>query len=159
MRVGPWRSLNAKDLMLSNCDSGEDSWEFPWTAKRSNQSIQNEINSELKSGRIDAESEALILWPPDEKSQLIGKDPYAGKDWRQEKKGATRDEMARWYHLLNRHEFEQTPSDSQGQGSLAWCSPWDHKELDTTEWLSNNDKLVFIESFLWVMFWFSFSCY
>ena len=88
------------------------------------------------------------------------KDPDAGKDWRQEKKGATRDEMARWHHLLNKHEFEQTPRVSQGQGSLVCSTPWGHKELDTAEWLSNNNgKLVFIESLLWVMFWFSCSCY
>ena len=87
-------------------------------------------------GRTDAESP--IIWPPDAKSQLIGKDPDAGKDWRQEEKGTTEGEMAGWHHWLNGHEFEQTPGDSEGEGSLACCSPWGCKELDTTEWLKNN---------------------
>ena len=77
------------------------------------------------------DAEALILWPPDVKSQLIGKDPDAGKDWRQKKKGVTEDEMVREHHQLNGHESEQIPGDSEGQGSLACCSPWGHKELDT----------------------------
>ena len=63
-----------------------------------------------------------MLWPPDAKSQLIGKDPDAGKDWRQKEKGATEDEMAGWHHRLNGHEFEQTPGGNEGQGSLAYCS-------------------------------------
>ena len=84
------------------------------------------------TGRTDAEAEAPTLWPPDAKSQLIGKDPDAGKDWRQEEKGAAEDEMVGWHHWLNGHEFEQTPGDTEGQGSLACCSPWGHKQLDTT---------------------------
>ena len=72
-------------------------------------------------GRTDAE--APILWPPDAKSQLIGKDPDAGKDWRQEEKGTTEDEMVGWHHRLNGHEFEQAPGVGEGQGSLAYCSP------------------------------------
>ena len=86
------------------------------------------------------EAEALILWPPDEKSQLIGKDPGAGKDWRQEVKGVTEDEMVGWHHRLDGHEFEQTPRDSEGQRSLACCSPWGCKELVTTEQLNNNSN-------------------
>ena len=73
-----------------------------------------------------------ILWPPDAKSQLIGKDTDAGKDWGQEEKGAAEDNMVGWYHRLNGHEFEQTLGDSERQGSLACCSPWGRKELDTT---------------------------
>ena len=83
-------------------------------------------------GRTDAEHEAAILWPPDGKSRLIGKDPDAGKDWRQEK-GATEDEMTGWHHQLDGHEFEQAPEDGEGRGSLACCSPWGHKESNTTE--------------------------
>ena len=75
----------------------------------------------------DAEAEASILWPPDVKSQLIGKDPDAGKDWRQEEKGTTRDEVVGWHHRLDEHEFEQAPGVGDGQGSLACCSPWGHK--------------------------------
>ena len=91
------------------------------------------------TGRTDAE--ASILWPPDTKNWLTGKDPDAGKDWGQEGKGATEDEMVKWHHQLNGHEFEQTPGDGKGQGSLACCSPQGHKELEATERL-NNDKTV-----------------
>ena len=87
-------------------------------------------------GRTDAEVEAPILWPPDVKSWLIGKDPDAGKDWRQEEKGMTEDEMVGWHHWPDGHEFEQPPGVGDGQGSLACCSPWSHKELDMTEWLN-----------------------
>ena len=82
---------------------------------------------------IDAEAEAPILWPPDVKSRLIQKDPDAGKDWRQEEKGTTEDEMVGWHHWFNGHEFEQTLGDSEGQGSLAGCSPWGRKQT----WLRN----------------------
>ena len=81
-------------------------------------------------GRTDAE--APVLWPCSAKSQPIGKDPDAGKDWRQEEKGVTEDEMAGWYHWLNGHESEQNLGDSEGQGSLVCCSPWGHKESDMT---------------------------
>ena len=82
------------------------------------------------TGRTDAE--APILWPPDAKSQLIGKDSDAGKDWRQEEKGKTEDNTVGWHHQLNGHEFEQTPGDREGQGSLVCCRPWGHEESDTT---------------------------
>ena len=87
-------------------------------------------------GRIDAEAEAPILWPPSVKSWLIGQDPDAGKNWRQKEKGATDDEMAIWNHRLNGCEFEQTPGDGEGQGSLACSSPWGHKESDMTKQLN-----------------------
>ena len=77
-----------------------------------------------------------ILWPPDVKNWLTGKDPDGGKDWRQEKKGTTQDKMVRWHHRLNGHEFEQASGVDDGQGSLACSSPWGCKELDTTEWLN-----------------------
>ena len=83
-------------------------------------------------GRTEAEAEAPILWPLDVKRRLFGKDPDVGKDWGQEEKEKTEDEMVRWHHQLNEHEFEQMPGDSEGQESLANCSPWGHKELDTT---------------------------
>ena len=81
------------------------------------------IQSWIFFGRTDAEAEASILWPPDGKSWLIGKDPDAGKDWRQEEKETTEDEMVGWHHQLNGHESEQTPGDSEGQGSLVCCGP------------------------------------
>ena len=87
-------------------------------------------------GRTDAEAEAPILWPPDAKSWLIGKDPDAEKDWGQEEKGTTEDKMIGWNHWLNGHKFGQTPGNGEGQGNLACCNPWDHGELDTNERLN-----------------------
>ena len=87
-------------------------------------------------GKTDAEAETSILWPPDAKSWLTGKDPDAGKDWRQEEKGMTENEILGWHRWLNGHEFEQTLGDSEGQGSLACYSPWGHKESDMTEQLN-----------------------
>ena len=104
-------------------------------------------------GRTDAEAETPILWP-DAKNWLIGKDPDVEKDWGQEDKGMTEDEMVGWHHWLIAHEFEQAPGVFDGQGGLACCSPWGHKESDTTEWLNwteltetlgtYNNKVVFL---------------
>ena len=88
------------------------------------------------TGRTDAEAETPILWSPDGKNWLIWKDPDPGKDWRQEKKGTTEDEMAGCHHQFNGHEFESTLGIGNGQGGLVCCSPWAHKELDITEWLN-----------------------
>ena len=82
-------------------------------------------------------TDAPILWPPDAQSWLTGKDLDAGKDWRQEK-GTIEDKMVGWHHQLDRHEFEQTLGESEGQGMLACCSSWGHKESDMTEQLNNN---------------------
>ena len=86
--------------------------------------------------RTDAEAEAPILWPLDAMSWLTGEDPDAGKDWRQEEKEATEDEMVEWYHWLSGHEIKQATGVGDGQGGLACCSPWSCKESDTTEWLN-----------------------
>ena len=86
--------------------------------------------------RMDAEAETPIFWPPDMMNWLIWKDPEAGKDWRQEKKGMTEDEMIGWHHQLDGYELEQALGVSDGQGSLVCCSPWGHKELDMTELLN-----------------------
>ena len=83
--------------------------------------------------RTDAEAKSPILWPPDLKSWHIWKDPDAEKDWRQEEKGTTEDEMVGCHHRLDGHEFEQTLGVGDGQGSLECCSPWGRKEADTTE--------------------------
>ena len=87
-------------------------------------------------GRTDAEAETLIFWLPDEKNWLIWKDPDVRKDWRQEEKGTTEDEMVRWHHQLNGHEFGYTLGVGDGQRGLACCGSWDFKELDTTEQLN-----------------------
>ena len=92
-------------------------------------------------GRTDAEAETPIVWPPDAKTWLIGKDPDAGKDWRQEEKGMTEDEMVGWHHRLNGHEFGWTPGVGDGQGGLACCSSWGRKESDTTGQLNWTDRL------------------
>ena len=96
-------SLDSKEIKLIN-PKGSQPWIF--------------------TGRSDAEAEAPIFWPLDVKSQLIGKDPDARKDWRQEEKEVTEDEMLGWHHRLNEYEFEQTLRDSKGQASLVCCSPW-----------------------------------
>ena len=88
------------------------------------------------TGRTDAEAETPILWIPDVKNWFIGKDPDFGKDWRQEENGMIEDEMVGWHHWLDGHEFEQALGVGNGQGSLACCSPWGHKESDTTEQLN-----------------------
>ena len=81
-----------------------------------------------------------LLWPPDAKSWLIWKDPDAGKDWGQEKKGTTDDEMVGWHHWLNVHEFGWTPGVGEGQGGLACCGSWGRKESDMTERLNWTDS-------------------
>ena len=91
--------------------------------------------SSIFIGRTDVEAETPILWPPDAKNWLIGKDPDAGIDWRQDEKG-TEDEIVGWHRWLNKHEFEQASGVGDGQGSLLCCSPWGCKESDTTEWLN-----------------------
>ena len=87
-------------------------------------------------GRNDVKAETSVLWPPLVKSWLIGKDSDAGRDWGQEKKGTTEDEMAGWHHWLDGRESEWTPGDGDGQGGLVCCNSWDCKELDTTERLN-----------------------
>jgi len=87
-------------------------------------------------GRTDVEAETPVLWPPDVKNCLTGKDPDAWKDRRQEEKGTTVEEMVGWHHRLNGHEFEQTLGVGDEQGVLTCCSPWGHKESDTTERLN-----------------------
>ena len=93
----------------------------------------------ISIGRTDAEAETLILWPPDTKNWLIWKAPDAGKDWKWEEKETTEDEMVGWHHQLHGHEFGYSPSVGDGQGGLACCSPWGHKEWDTTERLNWTD--------------------
>ena len=87
-------------------------------------------------GRTDAEAETPVLWPPHEKSWLIGKDPDTGKDWGQEEKGTTEDGMVWWHHRPDGHGFGWTPGVGDGQGGLVCCSSWGRKESDTTELLN-----------------------
>ena len=91
--------------------------------------------------RTDVEAETPIFWPPDAKSWLIWKDPDVVKDWRQEEKGRTKDEMVGWHHWLTGHEFGWTPGVGDGQGGLACCCSWGRKESDMTEWLSWTERM------------------
>ena len=101
-------------------------------------------------GRTDAEAEAPILWPSDVKNRLIGKDPDAGKGWRQEEKMTKEDEMVGWHYWLNGHKFEQALGVGDGQGSLACCSPWGLKESDMTEGLNWNCCVRFCGTMKWI---------
>ena len=113
-------------------------------------------------GRTDAEAEAPILWPPDAKNWLIGKDHDAGKDWRQKEKEMTEDKNVGWHHWLNGHEFEQALGVGDGQRSLACYSSWDCKELDMTEQLNwteyvpamytNNNSIFHLSTFFSIAF-------
>ena len=96
-------------------------------------------------GRTDAEAETSILWLPNAKNWLIGKDPDAGKDWRQEEKGMTEDEMVGWHHWLDGHDREQAPGVGDGQGSLECCSPWGCRESDMTEQLNWTERIIIID--------------
>ena len=106
-------------------------------------------------GRTDVEAETPILWPPDAKSWLIGKDSDAGKDWGQEEKGTKEDKMVGWHHRLNGHGFGWTPGVGDGQGGLVCCGSWGHKESDTTERLNLTEltglqSCVIFENWLYI---------
>ena len=126
VRVGSQRRLSTKELMVLNCEEDWRSWRrllrIPWTVGRSNQSVLKEINPEYS---LEGLMLKLTLQYFGHLMQGVDsyKDPDPGKDWGPEEKGATEDEMVGWHHRLNGHEFEQTLGDSEGQGSLACCSP------------------------------------
>ena len=119
--------------MLLNCGVEEDSWESPLDCKEIKLVNPKGNQTWTFIGRTDAEAETPILWPPAAKNWLIGKESDAGRDWGQEEKGTTEDEMAEWHHGLDGCEFEWTLGDCDGQGGLACCDSWGHKELDITE--------------------------
>ena len=136
VRVGLWRNLSAKELLLLNCGVGEDSWE--------SLGLQGDPTSPFWRKSVPGYSlEGLmlkwklpILWPPHVKSWLIRKESDAGRDWGQEEKGTTEDKMAGWHHQLDAHEFEWTLGVGDGQGGLACWVSWGLKESDTTEQLN-----------------------
>ena len=132
--------------MLLNCGVGEDSCWVPWTARRSILSILKEISPEYSLEGLMLKLK-LQLWPPDAKNWFFGKEPDTGKDWRQEEKGMTGWDGWR-YHRLNGHEFEEAVGVGDGQGSLAFWSPWGHKELDTTEQLNWTIRVQNVEVYL-----------
>ena len=122
--------LDCKEIHLVHSE-GDQSWDF--------------------FGGNDAKAETPVLWPPHVKSWLIGKDSDVGRDWEQEEKGRTEDEMAGWHHRLDGHETEWTPGVGDGQGGLACCNSWGHKESDMTERLNWSELKTFtkwVSSFL-----------
>ena len=147
MRVGLWRKLSTNKLMLLNCGVGEDSWES--LGLQGDPPVYSEGDQPWDFyGRNDTKAETPVLWPPHGKSWLIGKASDAGRDWGQEEKGTTEDEMAGWQYQLDGREFEWTLGVGDGQGGLACCNSWGHKELDMTEQLNWTDR----ESYISILF-------
>ena len=132
--------------MLLNCGAGEDSWES--LGLQGDQTSRFERKSILN---IYWKGWCWIwssnTWPPDVK-RCLRKDSDAGNDWREEK-GTTEDKMVGWQHWLNGHKFEQALGDGEWQESLACCSLWGHKELDTTEWLNNKSIMIIVKVIGW----------
>ena len=151
VRVRLWRKLSAEELILLNCGVGEDSW-VPWTARSSNQSILKEISPGCSLEGLMVKLK-LQYFGHLVQSWLIGKDSGAGRDWGQEEKGMTEDEMAGWHHRLDGHEFEWTAGVSDGQGGLVCCNSWGGKESDTTEqlnWMTPGTELN--DTWYWTSF-------
>ena len=137
--------------MLLNCGVGE-TLESPFNSKEI-QPVHPKVNqSWIVIGRSDAEAEIPILWPPDVKSWHIWKDPYAGKDWRQEEQGTTEDEIGGWHHWLNGNGFGWTLGVGDGQRGLSCCSPWGCKELDLTEQLNWTDGFLYNSYYKSILF-------
>ena len=135
MRVGLLKKLSVKELMFWTVVL-EKTLENPLDCKEIQPVHSKGDQSWVFFEWNDAKAEVSIHWPPHVKSWLIGKDPDAGRDWGQEEKGMTEDEMAGWHHQLDGREFEWILGVDDGQGGLACCNSWGHKESDTTEWLN-----------------------
>ena len=150
VRVGLWRRLSAEELMLLKCGVGEDSWES--LGLQGDQPVHSEGDQLWDFfGRTDAKAETPVLRPPQVKSWLIGKDSDAGRDWGQEEKGATEDEMAGWHHWFDGRESHWTPGVGYGQGGLVCCDSWGGKESDTTERLIWSDLKVIKIMIYWLL--------
>ena len=146
MKVGPLKRPSAEELILSNCGVLKKTLESPLDSKEIQPVHPKENQPWIFVVRTDAE--APILWLPDVKSRLIGKDPDTGKDWRQRRRGQ-QDEMVGWHHWLNGHEFDQTLGDRGGQRSLMCCSPCG---LKNQTWLSDWKTTANLESILEILF-------
>ena len=133
--VWPLKNLSAEELMLLNCGAGEDSWD-PLDCKGIQPVHPKGDQSWVFIGRTNADAEAPILCITDAMNWLLGKDPDARKDWRQEEQGTTQDDMVGWHHWLDGHEFEQALGVGDGLGSLVCWSQGGCKESDTTKWLN-----------------------
>ena len=141
--------------MISSRGTVEDCWEFLGTKEI--KTVNHKGNQpHLVFRSTDAEAESPILWPPNVISWLIGKDPDAGKDWRQKERRVTEEEIVGWHHQFNGHELGQILGGGKEQGSLPCCSLWSHKETDET-WQLNNKSFIqvveFFFSILWTMPW------
>ena len=150
VRVRLWRKLSAEEWMLLNCGVGEDSWES-LGLQGDPTSLFWRRSPWVFFGRTDAKAETPVLWPPDVKSWLIGKDSDAGRDWGEEEKGTTEDEITGWHHRLKGHEFEWTPGVGDGQGGLVCFNSWGCKELGTTErlnWTELSPRNVILQKYL-----------
>ena len=139
VRVGLWRKLSAKELGLLNCGVGEDSWECHCKEIRPAHSKGD--RSWVFFERNGVKAETAVLWPPHAKSWLIGKVSYAGRDWGQEEKGKTEDEMAGWHDRFDGRGFRWTLGVGDGQRGLVCCDSWGRKESDTTERLNWTELL------------------
>ena len=133
--------------MLLNCGL-EKTLESPLDCKEIQPVHPKGDQSWVFIGRTDAKAETPLLWPPHAKSWFIGKESDAGRDWGQEEKGTTEDEMAGWYHQLNGREFGWTPGVGDGQGGLACCNSWGHKESDTTVGQLNSWQLTVCQGWI-----------
>ena len=132
VRVGLWSRLNAEELTLWTVVL-EKTLESPLDCKEVQPVQSKGDQSWVFFGRNDAKAETLVLWPPHEKCWLIGKDSDSGRDWGQEEKGTTEDEMAGWHDHLDGREFEWTLGVGDGQGAQTCCDSWGCKESDMTE--------------------------
>ena len=131
------KKQSTKELMPSNCGAGEDFWKS--LRYHGDQTSQSKGKSTLNTHWKDwCWNWSSSIWSPDVNSWLIDKVPDAGKDWGQKEKRTSEDEMTGWHHWGNGHELGQTLGDGEGPTGPACCSPWGHKELDTTGWLNNN---------------------
>ena len=146
LSLGCWRT-NGLDVFRKSKNDAFELWcwrrllRVPWTARRSNQSILKEISPEYSLEGLMLKLKLQYFSHVMRRTDwLIGEDPHAGKDWRQEEKGMT-EGVVGWHHWLNGYEFEQALGVGDGQEILAYCSPWGHRELDTAEWL-NQTKLL-----------------
>jgi len=139
----------------------EKTLESPLDCKKIQQVHSKGNQSWVFIGRTDVETETPVLWPPDVKSWLIAKDPDAGKDWGQEEKGKTEDELVGWHHRLDGHGFGWTPGVGDGPGGLAYCGSWGRKESDTTEQLNWTElsRSYILFQFLLEKSWYTKLCY
>ena len=143
--------------MILNCGAGEDSWEF--LGLEGDQASQSPKGDQYSSEGLMLKLKLQYFGHVMQRAHSLGKDPDAGKDWGQEENGMTEDEMAGWQSWLNGHEFEQTPGDSEGQGSLVCCSPWVKKsQTQFSNWTTtfkfvlicyrSNRKLIHLSKFI-----------